>query len=519
MDLAMRRAASYPHPAGAVKRIETHISVVYLAGRYAYKIAKPVNLGFVDFTTARERCRCAFAALRLNRRLAPAIYLDVVPIRRIGRTFTMRRARGASIVDHALKMRRFDERDVFSNLLASGRLLASDVEHAATSIASFHRRASRHVPAHSLGSAQRVVTDIETVLHSLVREAPTLVDHDLRHWCREETARLRPHFAQRRAAGFVRECHGDLHLENIVRLPGGVAAFDCIEFDEGLRWTDVTADIAFTVMDFLAYGHGEFATRFLNRWLGATGDFDGLAALRFYIVYRALVRALVARLKARDDTATGTRYLTLVRNVIAAPRPFLVLCHGYSGSGKSVAAQALAPLAGAIRISSDMERKREKGTLADVESTRLPAAAYTHQSIDSNYVRLSEIASRLLAAGLPVIVDASFLAREHRAHFISLAQRARVALLIADFNADTNVMASRLARRASDRSESSDAGAAVLMQQMAQADVLTHEERSLTIPFDTDVAREALEHRDYWSPLLDRLPHGSWLSGTPHRAQ
>lgn len=512
MDRAMRRAASYPHPAGAIKRIETHISVVYLAGRYAYKVAKPVNLGFVDFTTAAERHRCACSALRLNRRLAPAIYLDVVPIRSAGRTFTLRPTRDARLFDHALKMRRFDEHDVFANLLAAGRLCARDIERAATGIASFHRRASRHVPAHAFGSPERIATDIETVLASLVREAPTLIDDDLRYACREEAARLRPHFAERRAAGFVRECHGDLHLANIVRLHSGVAAFDCIEFDEGLRWTDVTADVAFALMDFLARGRGDFATRFLNCWLGATGDFDGLAALRFYVVYRALVRALVAQLQAGNNTTACARYLTLARKVIAAPHPFLVLCHGYSGSGKSMAAQALAPLVGAIRISSDTERKRTKGALAGVDAKRLPLAAYTRQSIDSNYARLSEIASRLLAAGLPVIVDASFLAREHRARFMSIAQHARAALVLADFHADTNVMASRLARRAGDRNESSDAGSAVLMQQMAQADALTHEERSLTISFDTDVAREVLERREYWQPLLDRLAHRSWLA-------
>jgi hypothetical protein len=206
---------------------------------------------------------------------------------------------------------------------------------------------------------------MQTVLDSFERETGAPAPGNLRHWCESETERLAGHIDARRAGGFVRECHGDLHLDNVVRCGKRVLMFDCIEFSDALRCIDVASDLSFLLMDLESHCRADLAARLLNGWLQRTGDFAALAVLRYYMVYRALVRALVSALKARGDTtgsafAPAHRYLKLAERMIAMPSPYLLLCHGYSGSGKSVASEALASLIGAVRVSSDIERKRPR---------------------------------------------------------------------------------------------------------------------------------------------------------------
>lgn len=517
MDLALRRASTYPHPAGRVVRIETHISVLYLVGRYAYKICKPVNLSFVDFTTREARYRSCRDALRLNRRLAASLYLGVVPIVRIGRTFRIG-AVGAPF-DHALKMRRFDERDTLSALVARGALRAAHVDRVAARLALFHAAASCHAPSASLGSAKLVREQLEDVLASLERNTPFTVPHGAADWCRNEIARLGEHIDSRRDDGFVRECHGDLHLDNMVSRNGDIVIYDCIEFSDALRWIDVTADIAFVVMDLLARERGDLAIRFLNKWLASTGDFPGLAALRLYVVYRALVRMLVTALKkhgrAHDigDMSAYGRYRRLVDHLITPPTTFLILCHGFSGSGKSVASEALTQHIGAIRICSDVERKRIRGTLTLPKAHAARSCAYTREAIDANYARLRAISDALLSAGYPVVVDASFLKRVHRASFIELATSRSIAVFIADFRADVTVLVERLNRRAMHIGEPSDADERVLRRPLAELDPLTSAEAALTVAIDTEVSLDSFERRAFWHPLLERLGAScGWLT-------
>lgn len=517
MDQALQRACTYPHPAGRLVRIETHISVVYLAGRYAYKICKPVKLGFVDFTTRHARMRCCREALRLNRRLAPSLYLAIVPIRRTGRTFKIG-ALGTPF-EYALKMRRFDERKTLSALLVRDELRTVDIDHIAARLASFHVRASRHAPNPLFGSAARMREQLDSVLASLDREVPSRVSSGMVNWCREEMARLHAHIDMRQHRGFVRECHGDLHLDNMVRLDADVAFFDCIDFSDELRWIDVTADIAFVVMDLLAHERGDLAIRFLNRWLTSTGDFAGLPALRLYVVYRALVRALVAALKRhgkpRDDAdATALEnYLRLAARLIAPPQTFLILCHGFSGSGKSVASEALAQQIGAIRISSDIERKRMTQPLAAAQKRSLESAAYTREAIDANYAHLRAIASQLLEAGFPVIVDASFLRRVHRSSFIALAAARSIPVFVVDFQADLGILVERLRKRAMQAGEASDADETILRLQLTEAEPLTCDESALVVTTDTAAPLDSFDKQTFWGALLDRLAASrGWLS-------
>lgn len=538
MDHALRHARAYPHPAGRIVRFETHICVVYLAGRYAYKIAKPVNLGFVDLSHANARLACCLAALQLNRQLAAQLYVGVVPVmptapmlpavpivpapRRSPTPPDRRHIRTMQPLDYALKMHRFDERALFSARIARGVLSADDIDEAAVTLATFHRRASPRVPNRAYGTTDLLRIQIEAVLAGLAAKAPDLLRGHLAAWCEAELQHLGPHLAARRNDGFVRECHGDVHLDNIVRWRGRVTIFDCVEFDPALRWTDVMADVAFLVMDLLAHERADLATSMLLRWLAETGDYGGLAALRLYVVYRALVRALVATLKApRDPHARelAGRYVALAAQVVRPARGALILCHGFSGAGKSVASAALATHIGAIRLGSDTERKRPAGMLRAPQAEKLPPTAYTRATIDANYTRLAALAGALLDAGYPVLVDASFLERRHRAAFIELANARAAPVAILDVRAAPALILARLRERARAAAEPSDADERVLAGQFERAEPLSAEEAALTIAIDTNVPRTALESDAFWAPLCTAMGIAGWLAGgSPIRA-
>jgi aminoglycoside phosphotransferase family enzyme/predicted kinase len=537
VDTALARAATYAHPAGRIVRIETHISVVYLAGRYAYKIMKPVDFGFVDFVRLDARRRCCEAEIRLNAPFAGQIYCDVRAVHVAGRGCRLGRGMrpgaraaardGAKVIDYAVRMRRFEQRLLFSNLLANGELNVADIDAAATKLAASHRHARRagcgpRAPAARLGSAALLREQVLAALAPLeadARTANTVRSAALRTTCERELAKLTPHLDTRRATGFVRACHGDLHLDNIVRHGQHALMFDCIEFSDELRWIDVTCDLAFLLMDLRAHGHAQHAHRLLNRYLEATGDFAGLKALRLYVAYRALVRALVALLKAgppdlADTNAHAsahaedfTRYLALAANEARAMRersPWLLLCHGFSGSGKSVASRALADLSGAIRLSSDIERKR-LAPFAAPALDALPASAYTKAAVDAHYERLVAHVRDVLDTGCTALVDATFLTAEHRARFAALARELQRPMLILNFQAPQARLAERVNARANGPRNASDAGADVLAAQLAQADPLDAQERQRTVDLNTDVAIEAFSRAQWWAPLFERL--------------
>ncbi|PMS23643.1 aminoglycoside phosphotransferase [Trinickia dabaoshanensis] len=529
LERALLRPRAYAHRTGHIRRIETHISILYLAGPFVYKRCKHIDLGFVDFTRPEARYRACIDSLRLNRRLARPLYLDLVEVVGKGNQYrfagTRGPHRGGSAVDYALKMRRFRQSDLLSVRAARGALRREEIEWSAQRIAAFHRRAAACPLACGLGSAALVRRQIDDVLTGLEREAPGALPATLAQVQRRLADELAEHFEQRRAAGFVRECHGDLHLENIVRRGNDIVLFDCIEFAPELRWIDVTADLAFLVMDLLAHGRGDLATRLVDRWLLATGDYAGMRALKCYVMYRALVRAFVSILKApaQDGAArrippAAVRYLALAQRLSAAPSASLVLCHGFSGSGKSVVANELAPYMGAIVVSSDVERKRASEPLGASCREPMPATAYSSVALDANYHRLAELADALLGAGLPVVVDASFLKRAHRASFLELAKRHGAHVTIVDVHAPRSLLVERLRERAKSRDEPSDADEAVLHRQMKEAEPLDAREVSITVAIDAATPREAMRDATFWQPVLARTGAPGWLAGADIRA-
>ncbi|WP_036772160.1 bifunctional aminoglycoside phosphotransferase/ATP-binding protein [Polaromonas glacialis] len=457
--------------------IETHISWVLLAGDSAYKIKKPVSLPFVDYTALQARRHFCEEELRLNRRLAPALYLGLARI-----TGTLEAplldASGPTL-EYAVHMRRFPKGALFAEQLTAGTLPSLDVDSLADLLADFHNGQPPAEPATGFASAEARHMAAQAALRGALAVASPAEQTQLRDWLESEAAGLQALWTQRRLEGRVRECHGDLHLDNVVSLEGGVAAFDGIEFDPALRWIDVIDDIAFPVMDFMARGRTDFAFRLLNRWLDGTGDHDGLPALRFSLVYRALVRAQVEHLNGAGHEAAARRYLDTALALAQPGQPRLLITHGLPGSGKTFASQKLLEREGAIRLRSDVERKRLAGLgmLADSRASGLDL--YQPETTARTYAQLFRLARGALAAGWPVILDAAFLRRAERAQALALAGALGVPFSIIDCQAPPQVLRERLQAR---RGDASEATVEVIDHLSVSAEPLTTEELRHVLP-------------------------------------
>ena len=495
---ALRDPARYPHPAGSIEVIETHISVVVLAGDFAYKLKKPVDFGFLDFRTLAARRHFCDEEVRINRRTAPKIYLDVVALRGTPEDPTFDGA--GDIVDYAVRMRRFPQDTLLSRVAGRGGMDGAMAEQLGAAVASFHADAARADAASAFGQPDQVLAPALQNFSQMLALPfdPARRDQltELRDWAQREFDRLSATMATRRQAGFVRECHGDLHLGNIAWIDDAPVLFDAIEFNPEFRWIDVMSDVAFVTMDLLDHGLAPLAARCLDAYLAATGDFEGVAILRFHIVYRAMVRAKIAALRAHQADVTPedharldnecAGYLDLAQREAGGSHPALVLMHGLSGTGKSVVAGALMERIGAIRVRSDVERKRLHGLAATARSgSAIGYGLYTATANEATYTHLLGIAQTLLQAGWPVIVDAAFLRREDRRRFVALAGSIGVPCVIAACRAPEATLRERIARRAAIGNDPSEAGIDVLARQIATEDPLTAEEQRWTEDVDT----------------------------------
>lgn len=489
---ALRDAQCFAHPVSRIEVIETHISTVLLTGEFAYKIKKPVNLGFLDFTTLEQRRHCCEEELRLNRRTAPGLYLDVVTI-----TGTAERpvvdGEGAAI-EYAVRMRQFAPDQTLDALLRRGELTPALLEDLAASVAAFHGAIEVAPPVSMHGTPAEVraaALDNFEQIGSLIRDGPV---HEalsrLRTWTESECARLYEAFEARRAGGFVRECHGDLHLGNVALVDGRPLPFDCIEFSDALRWIDVMSEAAFTVMDLLEHGERSLAFHFLNTYLGATGDYAGTKVLRFHLVYRALVRAKVAAIRLREAPQRSRSelegYLSVAESLTAQRHPTLIITCGVSGSGKTTVARHLADSLGAIHLRSDVERKRLHGLAPQARTgAAVGAGLYGSQATAATYGHLARLARTMLASGFPVIVDATFLLRSERRVFRDLARESSTGFLVFDCQAPLAVLRSRVLERERTGHDASDATLAVLENQMATQELLAAEERADAVVCET----------------------------------
>ncbi len=496
---ALMEQKPFPHAGDDVELLETHISSVLLAGDYAYKIKKPLDFGFLNFLSLADRRHFCEEEIRLNRRLAPQIYLEAVPI--TGSLDTPRLDGDGAPIEYAVKMRRFDQSRLLDRLLAAGALGNDIIDAIADIVADFHAGAAIAGDDSPLGTPESVWAPVAQnfeQIRPLLSDPAQLDQLDrLEAWSEGEYRRIEPLLARRKAGGFIRECHGDMHLGNITLVDGEVVIFDGIEFNDEFRWIDVISEMAFLTMDLTDRGQPAMAQRLMNRYIENTGDYDGLALLRFYQVYRALVRAKIAGFRLAQTLSDEERaevsaayqsYSDLAESFTAGTTPRIVLMRGVSASGKSWLSQALLEKSGAYRIRSDRERKRLFAGQA--AAGELNAGLYAPALTEKTYDRLLTLTHTVTDAGYPVVVDATFLRQAQIAPFARFARDAGIPLTVITTTADREVLEARLQQRRREKDNISDADRDVLQHQLSQIEPVPDDLHAIDVdtgePIDID---------------------------------
>ncbi|HQR75622.1 MAG TPA: AAA family ATPase [Burkholderiaceae bacterium] len=507
----LQNPLAYPEPVDRVERIDTHISTVLLAGEHAYKIKKPLNLGFLDFSTLMQRRQACADEVRLNRRTAPAIYLEVAVITGsidAPRIETASAQTGdAEVIEYAVRMRRFDPNQTLDQLALRGQLGVDVVAELAAAVADLHQHATV-VP--EFGSPDRIehwALDNFRAMRDHVQSADDRARLDaLEAWTRSEARAQAALMAERVHTGCVRECHGDLHLGNVALIDGAPVVFDAIEFNRELRCIDVISDMAFAFMDLADHGLPRLAWRLASAYLERTGDYAGLPLLRYYAVYRALVRAKVALVRLRQpqlphpvrlrEHMSFEHYLALAERLRGEGAALLAATTGLSGSGKSTVALALAERVGGVRIRSDVERKRLFGL---APSRASDGSIYTVEANEKTYVRLVECARNGLVARVPVIIDAACLRRAERLRFRDLARELAAHFALIVCSAPTEILRARVAARAASGTDASEADLVVLERQLGWYEAPADDEQAWAHHVDTS------QHSAQVEAICDRL--------------
>lgn len=506
---ALSHAEAYPHSVDNLQIIETHISWVFLTGHYAYKIKKPVNFGFLDFSTLEKRQHFCEEELRLNRRLASSLYLSVVPISGPAQKATIKRT--DEPIEYAVKMLQFDTTNTFDQLLLAEKLTTEHISETAETLAIFHANILIAEKKSTFGNAEAIqhpVMENFEQLSTIVSEIKNqhLLPETLQalhEWTIKKHESFTPIFNHRKNSGFVRECHGDLHLRNITLWKDHVTLFDCIEFNDNLRWIDVVSELAFLLMDLDDHHQSMLSRQLLNHYLSLTGDYEGLTLLRYYQVYRAMVRAKVAGLRINQNTAKTTqqlneinRYIYLAKSYTNLQPPILFITHGLSGSGKTYTAKELSLSEDIIHLRSDIERKRYFDLAQNAKShSKTNEGIYSPEATEKVYGHLLRLTQSILDAGFSVVVDATFLQRQHRNIFKSLADEASIPFAILHCEASNETLHQRLQQRENKGTDASEANESILAQQQQKPHSLENDEwrYAQTIhPEDTDAVKKVL---------------------------
>ena len=522
---ALQNPALYDHTIEGFQVIETHISWVILTGPFAYKIKKAVNLGFLDFSTLAKRHHYCQEELRLNRRLAPALYLDVIAIS--GTVSSPNLSGRGPVIEYAVKMVQFQPTTQLDRLVSDNKIDHTLIQQLAIQVADFHGKTETAPTASNYGRPDvvraPVLENISRLKEILVDTAALGLLTRLQEWETSTFTEIKQQLVKRKNGGFIRECHGDMHLGNMVIHNNGVTIFDCIEFNENLRWIDVMSEIAFLVMDLDDRNQRERGHLFLNHYLELSGDYQSMAVFSYYLVYRALVRAKVAAIRStQSDLSEDKRdfiyqqcfdYLRLAGLYTKMAPPVLIITHGLSGSGKTILSEQLAAVLGLIRVRSDIERKRLYGLEPGSSSaTGIDAGIYSIAASQRTYHYLADLSKQLIEAKNSVIIDAAFLKHWQRDIFYKLAAKLGISFIIIDLNTDGALLEKRILARLHTGTDASDAGISILKHQQKTQDKLTGKEKHYVLSINTveevDIARVIILIKDIIKNQLvsEKLP-------------
>ena len=508
----------YPHPVQEpIQLLQTHISYVFLTGEYAYKVKKPANFGFLDFTSLEKRHHFCHEELRLNRRLSPDLYLAVLPIVENASQYQLGAVDSVqTATEYALQMRQFPQTMLLSHLFEDGKLTPKIVQQLATQVATFHASAvtNPEVTAYgSVASVQQVDTNNHAISTPFIGTSQTQQQQNETHaFTTQFFEQHADWFAQRQAEGKVRECHGDLHLNNVCLYQDKIQIFDCIEFNQEFRNIDVIYDVAFMVMDLEFRGRVDLANLFLNTYLEQTGDYQGAVLLPLYLSMRAYIRGNVNSLALNDlaiSTSEKAEFLQrgqayyrqawdYTRRTLGAKRSQgrIILMSGLSGSGKSTVARQLAQKLNAVHVRSDAVRKH----LAEIplhqrgdRGGTFGSGIYTPEMTQKTYGALLELGLLLAQQGWPVILDAKYDRQALRQPVLEAAIAAHIPIKIVECTAPIEVLRDRLNHRTNDIA---DATAALLESQIKTAEPLTDSEKPFAVTLQTDQPLE---------PQLDQI--------------
>ncbi|MCG9892300.1 MAG: AAA family ATPase [Thermosynechococcaceae cyanobacterium MS004] len=508
----MLQPAFYPHPVQPpVQLLQTHISYILLTGDFAYKVKKHVSFGFLDFTTLEKRHYFCQEELRLNQRLSPSLYLAVKAIgQKEGHFCWADKSQPVDVVEYAVQMRQFAQDGLFSHLFQSGQLTPELMQELGKLVAEFHAIADTTPEIRDFGSRiaiQRVDESNYGISVPYIGRSQTQRQYD-------ETRAFTTQFFEQHAGWFearqlddkIRECHGDLHLNNVCLVRDKnlepdknlekIQIFDCIEFNQDFRNIDVIYDVAFMVMDLEFQGRADLANVFLNTYLEQTGDYWGAVLLPLYLSMRASIRGNVNALALDDPAIADTEkaifqqrsqdYYHLAWRYTQRQPGYLVMMSGLSGSGKSTVARQLAPALNAIHIRSDAVRKHLCGISLRSRGDQggaVNSGIYTPEMTQMTYARVLELGIFLAQQGWPVILDAKYDRQSLRETAIATAEATHLPLHIVQCTAPIAVLKDRLERRTGDVA---DATADLLTSQLQTAEPLTEQEQAIAFILHTE---------------------------------
>jgi aminoglycoside phosphotransferase family enzyme/predicted kinase len=462
---ALLSPGAYPHPVLDVQLIETHVSWILLTGEFAYKIKRPVRYPFIDLFSPERRAFLCHEEIRLNRRFAPELYLGVSPVCWL--RGEVRLQGSGHVIEHAVRMRQFAREDELDQLLEGGQIEPIELQSFGRELARIHAGLPVADSGQTWGRppALRALIIDNAAECARTAEAAGAVVRALQAGLEALLDAAMPQLSERFAVGRVRECHGDLHTRNIVRRRGRLLAFDCLEFDPALRWTDVADEIAFLLADLESGRKPLHAQAFLAGYLEEGGDYQACGLLPLFKAHRALVRAKITALATnRPDAHRQLQtYLDGARRALVPEVPILILMCGLSGSGKTWIAQRLTPRLLGIHLRSDIERRRMAGlSLAERSDSGVEEGLYSRETTAGVYQHLANCARDTLAGGYPTIVDATFSRRADRVRFHELSARLEVKTCIVRCHAPRDVLQARIVERRRRNDDASEADLAIL---------------------------------------------------------